>query len=179
MKKKAHKRLKKKAFEMQLHWIFILFAGAMILSVIFTVVVKQRSLANENLAISLGKALNTFLVKSSEAGGTKLPIDEFSDFKLGFSCSDFCDCRFDVSGVSQPLNDKIVFAPKLIDKAEFTLWTLPWNVPFRVDNFVFLIPDSTKFYVVSSDSSNPLVSKIVSEIGAQRITSVSDAAVTD
>ena len=56
------------------------------------------------------------------------------------------------ASIESPL--KVVVAPLNIQTSKMILWSMPYKVPFKVMDFLFVTSESTKYYVVSSSQSD-------------------------
>ena len=45
-----------------------------------------------------------------------------------------------------------LFAPKEIHSSRIVTWSLPYNLPFKVIDFLFVIPLNVKYYLVGNDA---------------------------
>ena len=129
---------------MQFNWIFVLIAGALILAFFFGFAMKQRSLSEEKLSLTLSADLESILTSAIVSTGTaqKLPVSE----GVVFECSEGCDCRFRVGSASRGFGDMVVFSPGIVKDG--VVWALDWSVPYRVTNFLFVVDANTKYYFV-------------------------------
>lgn len=145
-------KLKKKGFEVQFHWIFVMIVGTIILTFFFTVVTKQRGLAEEKLALRISEDLDTILSGASVAKGTAQVI-QVPKQGLGFSCTSTCDCTFSIGKKSAPYKDKYIFAPRLLEESDLILWTLDWKLPFRGGNFLYVTNHRVKYFLMDDGAT--------------------------
>jgi hypothetical protein len=153
--------INKKAVEMQFHWIFILIAGALILGFFFSFALKQRAVGQERLQYTLISQVDDILAKSQLKGGTAQHIPTPRQ-GIGFSCTTGCDCAFQIDNAQRQFNLPI-FSPSLIKGQDTFIWSMEWEQPYRVTNFLFLTNPDHKYYLVY-DPANGLSSKLHSEI---------------
>lgn len=139
-------------FEVQFNWIFILIAGAVILAFFFSIVLKQRTLSDERLALTLANELDAITTGASIAKGAAqtLPLPKTG---IDFQCSDECTCTFSIGRTSKNYRDKLIFAPHRIEGDTIVFWTLDWNTPFRAANFLLVTNDRIKYFFVHDDSA--------------------------
>jgi hypothetical protein len=136
-----------KGIEVQFHWVFILIAGALILTFFVTFAQRQKAVGEERIAIRLGGIFDTILVNALQSPGTSQSLPAPSG-GMTFTCSATCACTFTPGDVAFMTLDKPLFAPGRLEQADIALWTLPWSVPFRVANFIFLTNRLIKYYIV-------------------------------
>ncbi len=142
----------KKAITLQFHWIFILIAGGIILAFFFSIASKQGDLSDEKLSLSLVHSIDMILelAESSEGTSQVIPLPKKG---ISASCSSGCDCYFSVSGARSSFGSNVVFSEKDVDSPEAVVWSLPWKVPFRALNVLYLSNPETRKIVVFADDS--------------------------
>jgi len=158
----------KKGFEVQFHWIFIMIAGAVILTFFFTVVTKQQVIASDKLALKISEDLDALLTGASVSKGTAQHI-EIPKTGMRFGCSETCECNFWVGRKSAPYKDKYLFAPPKLEEADLLLWTLDWKLPFRGGNFIYVTNSRTKYFLVyepGNQQSLNLLKKITAALSS-------------
>lgn len=153
--------INKKAVEMQFHWIFILIAGALILGFFFSFALKQRAVGQERLQYTLLSQVDDILAKSQLKGGTAQHIPTPRQ-GIGFSCTQGCDCAFQIDNAQRQFNLPI-FSPDLIKGQDTFIWSMEWEQPYRVTNFLFLTNPEHKYYFVY-DPQNSNSVKLHSEL---------------
>jgi hypothetical protein len=146
---------------MQFHWIFILIAGALILGFFFSFALKQRAVGQERLQYTLLSQVDDILAKSQLKGGTAQHIPTPRQ-GIGFSCTQGCDCAFQIENAQRQFNLPI-FSPDLIKGQDTFIWSMEWEQPYRVTNFLFLTNPEHKYYLVY-DPQNSNSVKLHSEI---------------
>ncbi|MEM3154653.1 MAG: hypothetical protein QW165_03765 [Candidatus Woesearchaeota archaeon] len=137
----------KRGIELQFHWIFILIAGALILSFFFSVAYKQREYSREKLELTLVTDIENIFTGAIVSRGTaqKLPVPPQG---IAFECSSGCDCRFRIEREAKPFGDMAIFAPELLKDQDITVWALELKLPYRVTNFLYLTNPNIKYYLV-------------------------------
>ena len=169
--------MNKRAFEIQIHWIFILIAGAVILAFFFSVVSKQQVLSEQKLSITLSYQMDAVFAGAIESKGTTQPLVTPMP-GIAFSCTNVCDCNFHIGKKATEFQDKLIFAPSMIKDFDAWAWTIDWKLPFRVTNFLMLTNPRIKYYFIH-DSNNQdsvqlyqrLIKEIPTEINQQTIES--------
>lgn len=145
--------MKKKGIEMQVHWIFILIAGAVILAFFFSVAAKQKSLSEEKLSITLSSNIEAVFAGAVESKKTAQPLMLPKD-GIRFSCSEVCDCNFGIGSASTQFRDKIIFAPSFMEGPDAVVWAEEWKMPFRVSNLLYITNPNIKYYIVYLPGTN-------------------------
>ena len=165
--KKTMKKQKKAAIDVSFNWIFVLIAGAAILIFFIALVNNQKDKAEINSAITIKTELTSIFVGASSSKDRQLEID-IPNINLKLTC-DFATCetfgdsanpscysQYEIgkTGVNQQTPSQIMFSPNLLLGRKLFAWTLPWNVPFYVTNFLYLAGTNSKYIFV--DEGNAL-----------------------
>src|SRR3989338_5974677 len=145
---------KRGAIEVQFNWIFILVAGTVILLFFGTIIMKQRAAAEEKLSASLLTDLDSIIT------GSMVSKNAFNFISIPKKEINFMDCDFYYIGkkneenakLKRDIKEKIIFAPDLIKGTRLTIWTLPWEIPYRVTNFLYLTSPEVRYIIVYSGS---------------------------
>jgi len=137
----------KKGIEAQFHWIFILIAGALILAFFFSVAMKQRALSQEKLQLTLATDVENIFTAAIVSKGTaqKVPVPPQG---IAFECTQGCACEFRIARAPRQFGDKTIFAPELLAEQDLTVWSLPFGLPYRATNFLYLTNPDIKYYFV-------------------------------
>ncbi len=152
-----------KGFELQFNWIFILIAGALILTFFTTIAYRQRAISNEKLQLMLAGEIENAFTGAILSKGTaqKLPMPAQG---IAFECTQGCECRHRIGNAARTFGNKQLFAPTLLTKQEIIAWSLELKMPYRVTNFLYLTNAGIKYYFVYADSGNELLEKITKNI---------------
>ena len=158
-------QLKKRgAVEVQFNWIFILIAGAVILLFFGTIIMKQRAAAEQKMAASLLVDLESIMTGSMVSPQTSnlIPIP---NKEINFQGCDFyyIGKKNEASDkLKKDIKDKIVFAPGTIKGTRLVAWTLPWDAPYRVTNFLYLTSPQIRYIIVYNSASEDFADEIES-----------------
>lgn len=153
------KKSKKAAIEVQFNWVFVMVAGALILVFFFGVVQKQRQLSQAKISNSLLTNIESIATGAGVSKGTAQSV-ELPNIGINFDCTFECLCTFSIENIQKEYRDKIIFAPKLVKAAQVELWTLDWNTPFRVTNFVYATTSNNKYFIVYDNPGSSLFKMI-------------------
>lgn len=158
----------KKGFELQFHWIFVLIAGALILAFFFSIANKQKDLSQQRLQLTLATDIENIFTGAIVSKGTaqKLPVPPQG---IAFECNEGCACEFRIAKAPRQFGDKSMFAPKLLEGQDITVWALEFKLPYRVTNFLFLTNPNIKYYIVhdgqtGTSTSQKLLQQITKNI---------------
>lgn len=138
---------RKAAIELQFHWVFVLIAGAIILLFFGSVVFKQKEISEDWASTNIVFDLDGIIAGASASQKTLNSIDLTSEIK--FKCNEYS-----VGKKPRPVGKTIVFAPDLLKGRKLIPWALPWQVPYKVTNFLFLSTDNVKYVVVDNPDIN-------------------------
>ncbi len=167
------KKTKKAAVEVSFNWIFVLIAGGVILLFFINLVGTQKEKSQMNIALTVKTELKSIFTGATLSQARQLDID-IPQTTLNFIC-DFTTCTdFDESdtpscyseysigetGVNEKTPAQIIFAPSELYGKKILSWTLSWNIPFYVTNFLYITGTDIKYiFVGSSDSTNNFYNK--------------------
>jgi hypothetical protein len=178
--------------ESQLNWIFILLAGAIILGFFVSLTFWWTGNQNTKLAGEVMYRLETILTGASVSDNTATKID-VPGVNLRFSCdggkngcNDYgCASAFEFegTGISQQTEVDIIFTQNLLQADYLYAWTLAWNMPYKVTNFLYLSAPNVKYYFVykeGDDTSRNLAQSVAAKMQENQYTNlevVSDSTV--
>jgi len=127
----------------QFSWIFIVIAGAVILSFFATFAFKYQSLQEEKLAIELLINLDNafFNLQSS-------PFNTFDIIEIPKNVQITCNSL--KIGNRNYSSTNLIFSPKELNDKIY-IWYKPFNFPFKADNFYYITSSKNKFYLIAND----------------------------
>jgi len=149
----------------QFNWIYVMVAGAAILLFFITIITQQKDMSEKRLNYKVMNILENIFTGSTVAENTKNILDtsgvrsEVFQFRCELEKSGGIYDVFSYYGISgssasieSPL--KVVVAPLDIKTNKMILWSMPYKLPFKVMDFLFVTSESTKYYVVSTSQSD-------------------------
>ena len=116
------------------NWVYILIAGAVILMFFVGIVVKQKSAAEEDLQREVVNVLKSILVGASVSEKTMSSIKTsgLSKYTFEFKCQEG-NSYFGIKGQNtQRTKLQPIFAPENIKTTQLLLWSLPYNLPYKI-----------------------------------------------
>jgi len=139
---------KKGSIEVQVNWVFILIAGAIILIVAFSFVTKLRAASKVKVADSLVKDIEAIATGAqiAKGGSQTVPVPKVN---IEFACTEECTCGFRVGPAEKMFKDKVIFAPDNLEDVAIIFLALDWKMPFRVTNFLYASNRFVKYFIVS------------------------------
>jgi len=137
---------KRGQFEIQFNWIFVLAAGALILLFASVFVLKQKDISNRAVDQSVSNSLKV-IIAGAEVSTDTLNFVELPKIEIEFECG-----KYRVGSASRSFQIMSVFTPSKIESTRLMTWTLDWNIPYRVTNFLYLTSPNVRHILVGSDS---------------------------
>jgi hypothetical protein len=145
---------KKAQIQVTFSWVYILIAGAVILLFFIGIVVKQKSISEENLATDVVRVMESIFTGAGVSEKTKnfVDISGLADYTLYFNCEEGTT-DFGIKDRGKPSQNSIdpIFAPLEIKDTQLVLWSLPYKLPFKVIDFTFVTASQTKYYFLGNN----------------------------
>ncbi|MBI2660166.1 hypothetical protein HYX07_03315, partial [Candidatus Woesearchaeota archaeon] len=159
--------MNKKAFEVQFNWIFVLIAGAAILLFFTAIVIKQKSVAETSTKATVLKSIEAIVIGAGVSTDTTNIISiPSSDIEIG------CN-RVSLGIVSKQHENLILFAPSLIKGDKLITQTMPFNVPYRATNFLFITSPQFRYIIIGNNQLARDINKTLpSELKKEFYTSI-------
>jgi len=138
--------MKKRGQGYQLNWVFVVFAGVIILSFFIFFGVRYMGLKSHQENAEIANAIND-LVHGLSSATQYNSIEMPWEFTLRRTS---CD-KFKINeDFEKSFGDKIVFWPDEIESKELLVWTKDFNKPFFVANLIYLIDPNKDYYIVGN-----------------------------
>ncbi len=169
---------KKAQIQITFSWVYILIAGAIILLFFIGIVVKQKSISEENLATDVVRVMESIFTGAGVSEKTKnfVDISGLADYTLYFNCEEGTT-DFGIKDKGKPSQNSIdpIFAPLEIRDTQLVLWSLPYKLPFKVMDFTFVTASKTKYYFLgNSDFVDEFINSTEGFGNIERIDDVSE-----
>ena len=141
------KLYKKAIIQVQLNWIFVTIIGAIILFFFIAIVTKQKDISETQLTNEIVRDLDDLITGAQVAtgGASEIPLP---DVELEFKCNEYR-----VNNQRLPIGSRIVFGASKIKDKSVIVWSVPWNLPYKVTDFLFITAPNIK-YVFAYDFNN-------------------------
>lgn len=137
--------MKKAQFEIQFNWIFVLAAGAVILLFFSVAMFKQKSVSEQTTNLAVLRNLEAIITGAEVSTGTVNFLDT-PKIEIDFECN-----QHRIGSASKRFEIISVFAPYSIKSNKMITWTLDWNLPYRVTNFLYLTSPNIRYILVGDD----------------------------
>jgi hypothetical protein len=148
------KFFKKGIVESQMAWIFILFAGALILIVFYRIASNQKEISELRIQAEISSKIRSAITSFSTGYEAKSEI-ETANALIKNSCEGISVKN------SRPINLNVFSFKQLNPKtSKLLVYSVPWNFPFDIDNLILLIEPETKFVIVKNSKYDNLIQKI-------------------
>ncbi len=146
---------KKGQIELTFNWIYVALAGAIILLFFVGIVVRQAKVSEEQLSGEVVRVMGSILAGASVSEKTRNSVEAggLADYILYFDCADGVG-EFGLKGKPARMQNSIdpIFAPKEIQSPLIVFWSLPYHLPFKVIDFLFVTSPNRKYYLTGTDS---------------------------
>ena len=139
---------KRGQFEIQFNWIFVLAAGALILLFASVFVLKQKGISERTIDQSVSNSLKA-IISGAEVSTDTLNFVELPRVEIEFECG-----KYRVGSASRSFQIMSVFAPSKIESTKLMTWTLDWNTPYRVTNFLYLTSPNVRHILVGGEADS-------------------------
>ncbi len=178
-------KIKKKrgAIEVQFNWVFILIIGAIILLFFFSVVKTQKKISETKISSSVRRDITSIFTGASISTNT-FSLIEIPKTEIIYDCEGYSIQK------TNPIKQLVSFSPDTIYSSQLMLWALPWNIGYRVTNFLYITSPNIRYVMVYKDNkpdqhmfvdilNETLPSKYIEEDEDRKILMNKEKAVTD
>jgi len=145
---------KKAQIQVAFNWVYILIAGVVILLFFVGIVVKQKASATEELQKDVVNVLESILVGASVSEKTMnvVKTSGLADLTLEFNCKDSSSTFGIQKGTVKETKLQPIFSPPTLKTTQLVLWSLPYNLPYKIMDLLIITSVNTKYFVVGSSS---------------------------
>ncbi|MBT4935374.1 hypothetical protein HOL21_04425 [Candidatus Woesearchaeota archaeon] len=147
-------KTKQGQIQITFHWIYIVIAGAIILLFFVGLVVKQKAVSEEQLSFEVVQIMESIFTAAEVSESTKNSIDisGLADTEFFFNCEDGVS-NFGIQEQGTRVQNSInpMFSMKTIQAPRLVLWSLPYKLPYKVIDFLFVIPSNAKYVLIGED----------------------------
>ncbi len=148
---------KKAQVDIQFNWIFILIVGAIILSFFVSVAIWYKGMQEQKINGEIVTKLDSLFTTAKEsprtARYTSIPKVSLTFTCDPNECSTYgCPSAFSGGGVSMPTETEVIFTRKNFEASNIITWSLEWNLPYKIANFLYLTHDGIRYVIVYDDA---------------------------
>ena len=145
---------KKAQVEVTFNWMYILIAGGIILLFFVGLIVRQKTVAEDNLANSVVRIMGTIFTGAGVSEDTKSFIDTsgLAEMTFYFSCTNGVG-EYGLQGKGAKIKNNIdpVFAPTEIKSPQLIAWSLPYKLPYKVIDLLFITSSNSLYYLYGTE----------------------------
>lgn len=162
--------MKKKAqASVPFQWIFILIAGTIILIFFVNIVMKQKDISEKKISMQILNDLGPIIAGAGASQFDTVNEIDIPKTSISFVCdkTGYSEYSITGTGMHEDTSTEIIVSPNEIKGKKMITWTLPWDMPFKADNFLILTSDDVKYIFVYDNELEPLKERIEAELPKQ------------
>ncbi len=153
---------KKAMIEVQFNWIFIVIAGIVIIMFFIGISSWYKQNEDRKIASDVLTELKTIIIGAevSSRSASELNVPRI---QLQFTC-DPGQCGaygcassmvFQGTGIEEDTPMDIIFSPDTVTSDFLYAWSLDWDMPYKVTNFLYITSPDVKYVLVYKDETDP------------------------
>ena len=123
----------------------MLIAGAIILSILVAIGFYYAKTSEAELSVDIANKIVDIFITSKISTNTVNTI-ELPDIEMEL---DSYNLRIGETGGTIPTKPSVIFGPNKIKGSHMITWTQPWNVFFKVDNFLYITTNEARYIFVN------------------------------
>ncbi|HLC61481.1 MAG TPA: hypothetical protein VJI52_00505 [Candidatus Nanoarchaeia archaeon] len=160
----------KKAFEIQFNWIFVLVAGAAILTIFALVIFKQKSLSESSTSSIALRSMESVVAGASATTDTSSPIT-VPDLGIEVDCG-----KISVVKTSKQYPRMVLFSPSLMKGNKLIWQAMSFSAPYKSSNLLFMTSQQVKYILIgNSDLIKSINKSLPPEINKENFSSYDPA----
>ncbi len=145
---------RKAQVEITFNWVYILIAGAVILLFFVGIAVKEKASAQQSLGQDLVNTMDSIFTGAGVSEKTKnfIDIGGLAEYTLYFNCQDGIT-QYGLKDTSARSENNIdaIFAPSELKAPQLITWSLPYLLPYKVMDFLYISSSNTRYYLYSNN----------------------------
>ncbi|MFT4310511.1 MAG: hypothetical protein ACMXYC_02675 [Candidatus Woesearchaeota archaeon] len=141
---------KKAAFAMQIHWVFVLIAGGIILLFFITVITSYRGTADTKIAVDMLQNMDTLFAGAQASDNTLSTVDMPPQVEVIVTCDVSSQIAIGGTSASRNVEQLLVFSRSELSARQLTFFTRMLRMPFIVGNVLYAAESNMRFYVPTS-----------------------------
>lgn len=165
-------RGKRGDIEMQFNWMFVFIVGTLILALAAGFVIKQKKNSDTIVSGQIIRFTRSVIAISSATPGKAEPQPLQKEIGVSCdpeSCTDYgCTSDFFVKPRTQNavIDTKTgsIFAPSTIKGETLGTWSMDWNMPYHISNFLYVTSDQVRYVFVSNTDYEDMIDELYSEM---------------
>ncbi|MBD3309820.1 hypothetical protein GF351_01230 [Candidatus Woesearchaeota archaeon] len=149
---------KRGVIEVQFNWIFILIVGAVILLFFVSIVRQQKSIFERDVEVKVAASLKAIFSGSEVSAGTA-SLKRFAGGNIRYDCQGYA------LGSAPPFDAGVSFAPSKLEEGDLLLWSLEWEIPYKVMNFLYVTSPEVRYvFLYEGEESKSMAEEIYEEL---------------
>jgi len=154
---------KKAQLQLTFNWIYILIAGVVILLFFVGIILKGQTVAEQSLEQDIVRIVESILIGAGVSENTKnfIDVSGLTDYILEFKCEDDFASLGIKGGAFKEIPIEPVFAPLELRTSGLILWSVPYELPFKVIDLLMATSVNTKYFVVGDGEFKEELEKAV------------------
>jgi len=137
---------RKAQVETQFNWIFVLIVGAIIMIFFVAIVMRQKASSEFKISETVMTDLQSIFTGGSVSTGTSQLI-ETPKIEIDFYCTSY---SMGINKPSNPIENMVIFAPTKIQGRNIITWTLDYNLPYKITNFLYITTPEMRYIFVTN-----------------------------
>jgi hypothetical protein len=139
---------KRGQIEVTFNWVYILIAGAVILLFFVGIVMKQKTVSEDRLSEDVVRIVESIFTAATVSEKTKnfIGVSGISEYTLYFDCENDVG-EYGLVGKGGRVEESItpLFSPQNIKTSQLITWSLPYRMPYKVMDFLYVTSINTKY----------------------------------
>ena len=164
--------MRKSQVSSQFNWVFVLIVGGMFLLIFFTMGRRQTDAADVRISATAISGLSTIL-ESARTGTSLSTIIDIPEIEIEFSCEIIRDniiySDYRVGPMSKKLPILPTFVPGVLNSRNLITWTMSWDMPFKIMNFLYLANNDMRFFFYFPDNQFISFERLINETFSNNI----------
>jgi hypothetical protein len=142
--------MNKRGQAIQFNWIFVIIAGALILSSLIFFGAKYISLQESRNNALLGRSLDQVFYNAKSTTQFK-NFSISSKFDINFECNETI-----INSEYRQSNDYVLFGSDSVNVNDLIIWSKAFKAPFLADNVIYVFDPNKKIYIENSEMGEKL-----------------------
>lgn len=153
----------KKGIQAVFVWIFVLIAGAIILTFFISFAFRHAESTTTVTDIRYLDTVSTIITTFATSLEADKTVNLPTKIEIFFECEGLSMLSNDKDYNKQIPNHIIFGTERLVDE-EILLWTLPWKLPYTITNLIYTTSPHIKYFLIYDSDSRNFANKIASKI---------------
>ena len=144
-------------------WIFVIFAGAIILIFFVTFAFRHADTSETVTSIVYLDKLNNIITSFAISGEADKTVPLPTKIEAYFDCDGIL-MTYGNKDYNKKTPGHIIFATEKLNEDKLLLWTQEWKLPYKITNLLYLSSPGIKYFLIYDADSQGIVNEIKSEM---------------